>query len=76
MLAVARPPSSAARAARRDRTILEDTLEPVEDPCADPPQSMEAVVARYLEAAPRYGREFVAAGASVQNISSLAPEPA
>lgn len=36
-----------------------DTLEQVLDRSADPPQNMDAVVARYIEAAPRYGMTFV-----------------
>jgi quercetin dioxygenase-like cupin family protein len=39
--------------------FFEETLEPVEDRSADPPQNMETVVARYVEAAPRHGLEFV-----------------
>ena len=39
--------------------FFEDSLERVTDRSAPQPQNMEAVVARYVEAAPRYGLEFV-----------------
>ncbi|HKQ63220.1 MAG TPA: cupin domain-containing protein [Candidatus Polarisedimenticolaceae bacterium] len=41
-----------------DKFFLE-TLEVALDPQAMPPANMAAVVARYLEAAPRYGIQFV-----------------
>jgi len=39
--------------------FFEETLEPVHDRSAAPPANMDAVVARYVEAAPRHGLEFV-----------------
>jgi quercetin dioxygenase-like cupin family protein len=36
-----------------------ETLEVAKDPKAMPPDNMDAVVARYIEAAPRYGMTFV-----------------
>ena len=39
--------------------FFEETLEVVEDRSAPPPDNIDAVVARYVEAAPRYGLEFV-----------------
>lgn len=41
-----------------DRFFLE-TLEVAGDPNGMPPANMDAVVARYIEAAPRYGIQFV-----------------
>lgn len=40
--------------------FFEETLEPLLDPKADLPDNVDAVAARYAEAAPRYGIEFVA----------------
>ena len=39
--------------------FFEETLERAFDPSLDPPSDMDAIVARYVEAAPRYGLEFV-----------------
>lgn len=39
--------------------FFEDTLERVQDRSSEQPQNMAAVVARYVEAAPRYGMVFV-----------------
>jgi oxalate decarboxylase/phosphoglucose isomerase-like protein (cupin superfamily) len=39
--------------------FFEETLDRVEDRTADPPNNMEEVVARYVEAAPRHGLHFV-----------------
>lgn len=39
--------------------FFEETLEPVQDRSADPPDNMDVVVARYVDAAPRHGLEFV-----------------
>ncbi len=39
--------------------FFEETLEQVQDRAADPPANMDAVVARYIEAAPRHGLQFV-----------------
>jgi hypothetical protein len=39
--------------------FFEETLEVVHDRSALPPDNIDAVVARYVEAAPRYGLEFV-----------------
>jgi len=39
--------------------FFEETLEQVEDRSADSPDNMDAVVARYIEAAPRHGLKFV-----------------
>jgi hypothetical protein len=39
--------------------FFEETLEPAEDLTQTPPDNLDAVVARYDEAAPRYGLEFV-----------------
>jgi len=39
--------------------FFEETLERVTDPSAPQPENMEAVVARYLAVAPKYGLEFV-----------------
>lgn len=39
--------------------FFEETLEPVADRLAAPPANMDAVVARYVEAAPRHGLQFV-----------------
>jgi quercetin dioxygenase-like cupin family protein len=39
--------------------FFEETLEMVEDRSALPPDNIDAVVARYVEAAPRHGLEFV-----------------
>jgi hypothetical protein len=39
--------------------FFEETLDPVQDRSADPPANMEAVVARYVEAAPWHGLQFV-----------------
>lgn len=38
-----------------------ETLERVEDPSQPPPDNIEDVAARYVEAAPGYGIEFVTA---------------
>jgi mannose-6-phosphate isomerase-like protein (cupin superfamily) len=40
-------------------TFFEETLQPVLDAQA-PPEDIDAIVARYLEAAPRHGLEFIA----------------
>lgn len=39
--------------------FFEETLEPVADRAAPQPENMDAVVARYVEAAPRHGLQFV-----------------
>ena len=39
--------------------FFEETLEPVSDRAATQPDNIDAVVARYVEAAPRHGLEFV-----------------
>jgi hypothetical protein len=39
--------------------FFKETLEQVQDRAADPPANMDAVVARYIEAAPRHGLQFV-----------------
>lgn len=39
--------------------FFEETLELVQDRSAAPPDNMDVVVARYVEAAPRHGLEFV-----------------
>ena len=39
--------------------FFEDSLEKVTDRTAEQPENMDIVVQRYLEAAPRYGLEFV-----------------
>lgn len=39
--------------------FFEETLEVVKDRSAPNPENIDAVVARYVEAAPRYGLEFV-----------------
>ena len=36
-----------------------ETLERAEDPAAQPPDNLDEVTARYVEAAPRYGLEFI-----------------
>jgi hypothetical protein len=40
-----------------------ETLERALDPTLDPPEPPDAVAARYAAAAPRYGLEFLTAGA-------------
>jgi quercetin dioxygenase-like cupin family protein len=40
--------------------FFEETLERALDPTLDPPDNPDAVAARYVEAAPRYGLEFIA----------------
>jgi hypothetical protein len=40
--------------------FFEETLQPVLDAAQDPPEDIDAIVARYLEAAPRHGLEFIA----------------
>ena len=40
--------------------FFEDTLQPVLDPTQDAPEDIDAIVARYVEAAPRHGLEFIA----------------
>jgi hypothetical protein len=45
--------------------FFEPTLEPAYDLTQAPPDNVEAVVARYDEAAPRYGVEFVVEAAHV-----------
>ena len=40
--------------------FFEETLQPVLDATQDPPDDIDAIVARYLEAAPRHGLEFIA----------------
>jgi hypothetical protein len=39
--------------------FFEETLEPVVDRTVPQPANMDAVVARYVEAAPRHGLHFV-----------------
>jgi quercetin dioxygenase-like cupin family protein len=39
--------------------FFEETLERAFDATLDPPSDVDAIVARYVEAAPRYGLEFV-----------------
>ena len=39
--------------------FFEETLEPARDRHAPPPQNVEAVVARYVAAAPKYGLDFL-----------------
>lgn len=39
--------------------FFEETLQVALDPTQDPPEPVEAVAARYAEAAPRYGMEFL-----------------
>jgi hypothetical protein len=39
--------------------FFEETLESVEDRSAPTPDNVDVVVPRYVEAAPRYGLEFV-----------------
>ena len=39
--------------------FFEETLERAFDATLDPPDDIDAIVARYVEAAPRYGLEFV-----------------
>jgi mannose-6-phosphate isomerase-like protein (cupin superfamily) len=39
--------------------FFEETLERTFNPTGDPPDDIDAIVARYVEAAPRYGLEFV-----------------
>ena len=39
--------------------FFEETLQRAYDPTRDPPEPVEAVAARYAEAGPRYGIEFV-----------------
>ena len=39
--------------------FFEETLQRAYDPTLDPPESVEAVAARYAEAAPRYGMTFL-----------------
>jgi quercetin dioxygenase-like cupin family protein len=41
--------------------FFEETLERALDPTLDPPEAPEAVAARYVAAAPRYGLEFLPA---------------
>ena len=40
--------------------FFEDTLQPVLDRTQDAPEDIDAIVARYVEAAPRHGLEFIA----------------
>jgi hypothetical protein len=40
--------------------FFEETLQPVLGATQDPPEDIDAIVARYLEAAPRHGLEFIA----------------
>jgi quercetin dioxygenase-like cupin family protein len=39
--------------------FFEETLQRALDPSMDPPEAVEAVAARYAEAAPRYGMQFL-----------------
>ena len=39
--------------------FFEETLEPVEDRSAPPPDNLDVVIPRFVEAAPRHGLEFV-----------------
>ena len=39
--------------------FFEETLQRAHDPGMEPPESVDAVAARYAEAAPRYGMEFL-----------------
>jgi quercetin dioxygenase-like cupin family protein len=39
--------------------FFEETLEPAVDPTQPPPDNLDAVIARYAEAAPRYGLDFI-----------------
>jgi len=41
--------------------FFEETLERAKDPEQAPPDNLDEVVARYAEAAPRYGMEFLVA---------------
>jgi quercetin dioxygenase-like cupin family protein len=40
-------------------SFFEETLEPVLDATQGPPEDTDAIVTRYLEAAPRHGLEFI-----------------
>jgi hypothetical protein len=40
--------------------FFEETLQPVLDAAQDPPDDINAIVSRYVDAAPRRGLEFVA----------------
>jgi quercetin dioxygenase-like cupin family protein len=40
--------------------FFEETLQPVLDTTQNPPEDIDAIVTRYLEAAPRHGLEFIA----------------
>jgi hypothetical protein len=40
--------------------FFEETLQPVLDATQDAPKDIDAIVARYVEAAPRHGLEFIA----------------
>jgi hypothetical protein len=39
--------------------FFEETLQRALDPMLDPPEPVDAVAARYAEAAPRHGLEFL-----------------
>jgi quercetin dioxygenase-like cupin family protein len=39
--------------------FFEETLDPLRDPTAPPPDNVDAIAARYAAAAPRYGIEFL-----------------
>jgi len=39
--------------------FFEQTLEPVQDRSATPPPATEALIARFMAAAPKHGMEFV-----------------
>jgi hypothetical protein len=39
--------------------FFEETLEPAVDPTQPPPDNLDAVIARYADAAPRYGLDFI-----------------
>jgi quercetin dioxygenase-like cupin family protein len=49
--------------------FFEETLERALDPTQPPPDNIDKVVARYVEAAPRHGLEFVEAKAQTSQIS-------
>jgi mannose-6-phosphate isomerase-like protein (cupin superfamily) len=44
--------------------FFEETLQPVIDATQNPPEKIDAIVARYVEAAPRHGLEFMADASS------------
>ena len=46
--------------------FFEETLEPALDPTQAPPDNVDEVAARYAEAAPRYGMEFLIESAEIE----------